>query len=132
MLGFQAAADACLVQERNGSVTHGGVDPGLRPIAIANAADAVANLHFIDIVYDVEQLTLKEYAEILFEQDNPLPCYRPGNRRGQPDFNWQFTRADIPEIILLAAARIAEKELEDPALAPAREQDDGEPGLGFP
>ncbi len=108
-----------------------GDDPGLRPIAVANAADAVANLHFIDIVYDGEQ-TLKEYADILLEQDNPLQCYRPGNECGQPDFNWHFTRADIPEIIRLAAARIAEKELDDPTFAPLWEQDEEEAGLGFP
>lgn len=109
---------------------HSGGGPGLRAIAIANAADAVANLHFIDVIYAGDQLTLKEYAELFLEQDNPLPCYRPGNERGQPDFNWLFTRADIPEIILLAAARITEREL-DPALAPFREQDDWEPGLDF-
>jgi hypothetical protein len=111
-------------------VISSGGDPGLRPIAIANAADAVADLHFIDIVYDGE-LDLEDYAEILLEQDNPMPCYRPGNKHGQPDFSWHFTRADIPEIIRLAAARIAGKVL-DPVIAPLREQDGEEAGLGFP
>jgi hypothetical protein len=83
--------------ERNGSVIHIGGDPGLRPIAIVNAAEAVADPHLIDIIYDGQQLTLKEYAELLLREDNPLPCYRPGSERGL---------AEVAKLELLRRSRV--------------------------
>lgn len=109
---------------------HGPRPEPRRAAAIACAARLVADLYFIDLIYDGERLPLAEYAKIVLRDEDPLDCYLPGNRGPDPDFTWHLAQSDIAEIVLLAAAFIAETERGQwQSLLLDRDPGDEEPGL---
>jgi hypothetical protein len=80
-----------------------------RATAFANAANAVVNLHLIDLTMDGELLSLAGYAEIIIRDEDPLPCWQLDNLGSQPDpdFTWSFNEKDVPEIVALASVQLS-------------------------
>lgn len=86
-------------------VPAGNGPPPQRATAISCTAGIVTGL-----IYDGERLALNEYARIVLQDENPLDCYCLGSTGPDPGFTRLLSPAGLPEVILLAAAIIADSE----------------------